>query len=60
MKFKITCNSYEDEAHFLTTLYQLFTKITIQSALTKFEQFSKCSFEEILSQHLTVSPYIWN
>ena len=44
----------------LTTLYQLFMKIIIQNVPTKFEQFSKCSFEVILSQHLTASPDKWN
>ena len=28
--------------------------------MIKAEQFSKCSFGESGSQHLTISPYIWN
>ena len=43
--------------HSLSILYKHHDK---ECPITKFAQFSKCSFGEIVSQRLTASPYIWN
>ena len=51
----------ERVAHFFYQSLSIFTKIVIRICpLTKVEQFSKCNFEEIGSQHLTTSSYIRN